>query len=159
MEGKKMKKTEMRILLAAAIFLANLAGCAVRREGNPMPLYQPGDENRSCFSLKAEIAQLQVDMLRLLPKTKKSSTNALWETEGVFFKMKYTQKVEFNAMRQRHNRLIIDAKEKGCDLGEVRAENIPSLEKSKKEAAKSRKETAKRKKETEKILKQQKGKS
>lgn len=148
-----MKKTEMRILLAA-IFLAGLAGCAVRvdREGNPMPLYQTGDEKRSCFSLKAEIAQLQVDMLRFLPKTKKSSTNALWETAGVFFKMKYTEKVEFNAMRQRHNRLLINAKEKGCDLGEVRAEDIPSLEKSKKEAAKS-------KKEAEKILKQQKGKS
>lgn len=155
-----MKKTEMRILLATAIFLAGLAGCAVRREGNPISYYQPGDENRSCFSLKAEIAQLQVDMLRLLPKTNKSSTtNALWETSGVFFKMKYTQEVEFNAMRQRHNRLLINAKEKGCDMGEVRAEDIPSLEKNKGEAAKSRQEAAKRKKETEKTLKQQKGKS
>jgi hypothetical protein len=62
-------------------------------------------------------------------------------------------------MRQRHNRLLIDAKEKGCDMGEVRAEDIPSLEKNKGEAAKSRQEAAKRKKETEKILKQQKGKS
>jgi hypothetical protein len=151
-----VKKTEMRIMLATAIFLAGLAGCAVRREGNPIPYYQQGDNDRSCYSLKAEIAQLQVDMLRLLPKTKKTSTTAaLWETSGAFYKMKYTQQVEFNAMRQRHNRLLIDAKEKNCDMGEVRADDIPSLEKNKDEAAKSRQEAAKRKKEAERILKQQ----
>jgi hypothetical protein len=169
LEGNKMKKIEMIILLVAAIFLAGLAGCTVRmdREGHPITYYQPGDEDRTCFSLKTEIAQLQIDMLRLLPKTKKTSTtNALWETSGVFFEMDYTQKVEFNAMRQRHNRLLIDAKEKGCDMGEIRAEDIPSLEKNKEEAAKSRQEAAKHKieaekhkKETEKALKQQKGKS
>ena len=53
------------LLLACSVLLAGCAG----REANPIPIYMPGDENRSCPALKAEIAQLQVDMARLLPKT------------------------------------------------------------------------------------------
>ena len=45
------------------------------------------------------------------------------------------EKIEFEAMRQRHNRLLVYAAEKGCDFGAVRAERIPSLE-ERKEAAK-----------------------
>ncbi len=122
-------KTTLNILLICAIFNAGCAG----RAANPIAAYLPGDENRSCTALEAEIAQLQVDMQRILPKTDKGLTNALWATAGVFLivpfffmDLKDAEKVEFEAMRQRHNRLLIYAAEKGCDFGEVRAERIPS---------------------------------
>jgi len=128
-----------------------IAGCA-GREANPMPVYLPGDENRSCKGLKAEIAQLQVDMARLLPKTNKGLTNALWAAGGClvivpffFMDLKGSEKIEFDAMRQRHNRLLVYSAEKGCDMSGVRTEKIPSLKEQKKEA--------------KKILKQQKEES
>lgn len=125
------------LTLSFAIFSAGCAG----REANPITAYLPGDENRSCTALKAEVAQLQVDMARLLPKTDKGLTNALWAVGGVFFivpfffmDFKDAEKIEFDAMRRRHNRLLIYAAEKDCDFGEVRAERIPSLKEQKKKA-------------------------
>ncbi len=127
------------LVLAFAIFFAGCAG----RTANPIPVYLPGDENRSCAGLKAEIAQLQVDMARILPKTDKGLTNALWAIGGVlvivpffFMDLKDAEKIEFEAMRGRHNRLLVYAAEKGCDMGGVRAERIPNLKERKKEAKK-----------------------
>ena len=144
------------LLLACSVFFAGCAG----REANPIPIYMPGDENRSCTALKAEIAQLQVDMQRLLPKTDKGLTNALWATAGVFFivpfffmDLKGAEKIEFDAMRQRHNRLLVYAAEKSCDFGEVKAERIPSIEERKAAAKKAKKEagSTKTKEETKTI--------
>ncbi len=123
------------LTLVVSIFLAGCAG----REANPIPVYLPGDENRSCGGLKAEIAQLQVDMARMLPKTDKGLTNALWATAGVFFivpfffmDFKDAERIEFDAMRKRHNRLLVYAAEKNCDMVGIRAEKIPSMEERKK---------------------------
>jgi len=55
-----MKKL-LCILLAVSVFYTGCAG----REANPIPAYLPGDENRSCQALKAEMAQIQADMQRL----------------------------------------------------------------------------------------------
>ncbi len=130
-----MKKTILNVLICFSIFFAGCAG----REANPVPVYLPGDEKRSCEGLKAEIAQLQVDMARLLPKTDKGLTNTLWAVGGVvaivpffFMDLKDAEKIEFDAMRRRHNRLLVYAAEKGCDMSGVRAEKIPSAEESKK---------------------------
>ena len=130
-----MKKTALNILMCVSIFFAGCAG----REANPIAVYLPGDEKRSCEGLKAEIAQLQVDMARLLPKTDKGLTNALWAVGGViaivpffFMDLKDAEKIEFDAMRRRHNRLLVYAAEKGCDMGGVRAERILSAEERKK---------------------------
>jgi len=144
------------LLLAYSILLAGCAG----REANPCAAYLPGDENRSCAALQAEVAQLQVDMQRLLPKTDKGLTNALWATAGVFvifpfffMDFKDAEKIEFEAMRVRHNRLLIYAAEKECDFGEVRAERIPSIEERKEQAKKAKKEAGntKTKEETKTI--------
>ncbi len=120
----------------------SLPGCA-GREANPIPAYLPGDEKRSCSALQAEVAQLQADMQRLLPKTDKGLSNALWATAGVFFiipfffmDMKGAEKIEFDAMRNRHNRLLVYAAEKGCDFGEVKMERIPSAKEHKQEQKK-----------------------
>lgn len=130
-------------VLICSIFLAGCAG----REANPIPVYMPGDENRSCSALQAEVAQLQADMQRLLPKTDKGLTNALWAAGGVFLivpfffmDFKDAEKIEFDAMRQRHNRLLVYAAEKECDFGEVRAERIPSAAERKELAKKAKKE-------------------
>jgi len=116
------------------------AGCA-GREANPIPVYLPGDENLSCTALKTEIAQLQVDMQKLLPKTDKGLTNTLWAAGGVvcivpffFMDLKDAEKIEFDAMRRRHNRLLVYAAEKGCDMSGIRAEKIMSAKEEKSEA-------------------------
>lgn len=134
-------KNSICLLLCISLILTGCAG----REANPIAAYLPGDENRSCTALKAEVSQLQVDMARLLPKTDKGLTNALWATAGVFLiipfffmDMKDAEKIEFDAMRRRHNRLLVYAAERNCDFGEVRTERIPSFE-ERKEAAKKRK--------------------
>jgi hypothetical protein len=138
-----MRKT-ISLVLIAAVFNAGCAG----RQANPIAAYLPGDENRSCPALKAEVAQLQVDMQRLLAKTDKGLTNALWATAGVFFivpfffmDFKDAEKIEFDAMRKRHNRLLVYAAEKDCDFGEVTAERIPSIKERKEAAKKAKKET------------------
>ncbi len=87
-------------------------------------------------------------MARMLPKTDKGLTNALWATAGVFFivpfffmDFKDAEKIEFDAMRRRHNRLLVYAAEKNCDFGEVKAERIPSIEERKAAAKKAEKKT------------------
>jgi len=133
---KRLKKQIVWVL----VYVIFWAGCA-GREANPIPVYLPGDENRSCPGLKSEVAQLQADMARILPKTDKGLTNALWAIGGVlvivpffFMDLKDAEKIEFDAMRQRHNRLLVYAAEKGCDMGGIRAERIPSLKEQKKKA-------------------------
>lgn len=123
------------LLLIVSVFLTGCAG----REANPIPVYLPGDNERSCEVLVAEIAQLQADMQRILPKTNKGVTNTLWATAGVFFivpfffmDLKGAEKIEFDAMRARHNRLLLICADKGCDMTGVRSERIPSAEERKK---------------------------
>jgi hypothetical protein len=126
------------VILCPVIFFAGCAG----REPRPISVYQPGDENRSCESLKGEVVQLQKDMEALLPHTDKLGSNALWAGTGIFtlgigfffMDLKDTEKVEFEAMRQRHNKLLDYLKSKNCDVNDIKAEPIPSLEYRKKEA-------------------------
>ena len=133
----QMKKTILNIFVTTIIFIASCAG----RQANPIPVYMPGDENRSCGGLKAEVAQLQVDMARILPKTDKGLTNALWAVGGVvaivpffFIDLKDAEKIEFEAMRQRHNRLLVYAAEKDCDMMGIRAEKIGTAKEERKKA-------------------------
>ena len=139
-----MKKT-VCLLLSVSIFLSGSAGCA-GREANPIPAYLPGDNERSCPVLVGEIAQLQVEMQRLLPKTNKGVTNTLWATAGVFLivpfffmDLKDAEKIEFEAMRTRYNRLLLICAGKGCDMTGVRAERIPSAKEMKKMNKKAKK--------------------
>jgi len=131
------------LILVVSIFLVGCAG----REANPIPAYLPGDNERSCEVLVAEIAQLQADMQRLLPKTNKGVTNTLWATAGVFLivpfffmDLKDAEKIEFDAMRTRHNRLLLICADKGCNMTGVRAERIPSVKEAKEMAEKMKKE-------------------
>lgn len=145
-------KQSICIILTVAIFIAGCAG----REANPIPAYLPGDDTRSCQALKAEIAQLQADMNRLLPKTSKGVSNALWATAGVFLivpfffmDLKGAEKIEFEAMRTRHNRLLIIAADRDCDMTGVTAKRIPSVEERKAELKRLKKEKKSTNKEGE----------
>ena len=79
-----MNDSVIKLVSCLLIFVILVSGCA-GRTANPVPVYLPGDENRSCQSLQAEIAQLESDMNRILPETNKFGTNALLFTAGVFF--------------------------------------------------------------------------
>lgn len=107
------------LLLIVSVLLTGCAG----REANPVQMYYPGDENRSCQALLTEMAQIQKDMDILRPKTDKFVTNALWATAGVFLifpfffmDMKDAEKIEYDAFARRYNRLLILAAEKNCDM-------------------------------------------
>ena len=132
----------MSLLLTCTILLAGCAG----REANPIPAYLPGDNTRSCEVLTAEIAQLQSDMQRILPKTNKGVSNTLWATAGVFLivpfffmDLKDAEKIEFDAMRTRHNRLLLICADRGCDMTGVRAERVSSVEEAKEMAKRAKK--------------------
>ena len=43
----------------------------------------------------------------------------------------FLEKIEFEAMRQRHNRLLILAADKNCNMSGVTTERIPSIEERK----------------------------
>lgn len=135
-------------------FVVILVGCA-GRQPEPVSAYMPGDENLSCDSLEQQISTLQKDMLALLPKTDKTVINTLWNIGGtvasnttpvgmatyLFINMKDAERIEYEAFRRRHNRLLLIAESKNCDMGDVMAEPIPSLAERKamgKEAKKSK---------------------
>jgi chromosome segregation ATPase len=151
----------IRVMVACSVLLAGCAG----RTANPIAPYLPGDENRSCEGLKVEISQLQADMQQILPKTDKGLTNALWAAGGVFvivpfffMDLKDAEKVEFEAMRTRHNHLLVYAVEKDCDMTGVRAERILSpaeIKEQMKKTKKINKEIAKIEREIKKNLKAQ----
>ena len=129
-------KNMLRIVLSFAVFLGGCMG----REPNPVPLEKPGDESRSCESLKSEVVQLQKDMLEILPKTDKFGTNAVLATTGVllivpffFMDLKDAEGIEFEAMRQRNNHLLELLKNKHCDVSDIMAQPIPPLEQQKEE--------------------------
>ncbi len=134
------------LVLAVSVFYTGCAG----REANPIPAYLPGDENKSCASLNAEMALMQSEMQRLLPKTNKVATNTLWAVAGVFLivpfffmDLKEAEKIEYDAFRARYNRLLIIASEKNCDLSGMSAHALPSYDEQKAIAEKVNKEISK----------------
>ena len=134
-----MKET-LCLLLVISVFMSGCGG----REANPVQIYRPGDETRGCVSLKMEMAQLESDMQRILPKTDKSGTNLLCGAAGVFLivpwffmDFKGADKIEFDAMRNRFNYLLTIAAEKECPIAEIEA--IPSDEELKKRIAEEKK--------------------
>jgi len=106
-------------VLAVLLFIVGCGG----RQANPIPIYRPGAEQSACPGLKAEMAQLESDMQRILPKTDKSGTNILCGVAGAFvivpwffMDFKGADKIEFDAMRNRYNYLISLAAERKCNM-------------------------------------------
>ncbi len=113
-----MRKSVIILLLPGLM----LGGCG-GRQANPIPTHRPGDTNRGCESLNVEMTQLHADMERILPKTDKTGTNLLCGAAGVFLivpwffmDFKGADKIEFDAMRNRHNYLLSLYADKNCDM-------------------------------------------
>lgn len=113
-----MKNLTIYVLIIAVFFV----GCG-GRVANPILVYMPGDEKRSCGSLQAEMAQIQSDIARMLPQSDKFGYNALCVVGGVlvivpffFMDLKDAEKIEIEALRRRYNRLSIIASEKDCEV-------------------------------------------
>lgn len=140
-------------MIIVSVFLTGCAG----REANPVQMYYPGDENRSCQALITEMAQIQKDMDILRPKTDKFVSNALWATAGVFLifpfffmDMKDAEKIEYDAFARRYNRLLILAAEKNCDITGLPTEPEMTLE-EKVQKAKAEKEASETKDSTPEV--------
>lgn len=88
----------------------------------------PGDESKSCRLLKAEIAQIEAEVIT---KQNQKSTKDFWNTAefiGGFFliipwffmDVKGAEQAEAEALKIRANRLAMIAADKNCDLTGVK---------------------------------------
>ena len=111
----------MRVLLcvtcAVVVFVAGCAG----REAHPVAIYQPGDDQRGCESLKGELSQCQAEIDRLKPKSDKTARNVICAVTGCFvifpwflMDLRNAEKTELAAMVRRHDYLKGLAADKGC---------------------------------------------
>ena len=82
---------------------------------NPIAVYLPGDENKSCASLKAEIANIDKQIIRKqAQKSKQEGENILWFITGwllivpwFFMDLKENEKSEINALQARKDALLV----------------------------------------------------
>ena len=122
------------ILLASTLLLTSCAG----RDPRPVETSQSGDSEKSCQALETEMANIESDILERFPKSDKSGSNTGLGIAGVFlivpwFFMDFSKadEIEVSALIQRHNHLLITAKDKEC---ETERERIPTLEEMKRKA-------------------------
>lgn len=107
--------------IAVTFAAVMLVGCA-GRAANPVMVQQYGDNAKSCQGLEFEMAQIESEVQRLVPDTKKAGKNVALGVAGVLFLvplffMDFSQaeQIEVNAYRQRYNHLAILAIDKGCE--------------------------------------------
>lgn len=88
--------------IAAAVLLAGCAG----RAANPVMVQQYGDHAKSCQALELEMASIDTEVQRLVPKTEKTGKNVALGAVGAFlivpwFFMDFSQaeQVEVNGRR------------------------------------------------------------
>ena len=108
--------------IAFVMAAAMLVGCG-GRSANPVASYQPGDEQRSCTGLQAEIASNEQEIIRLLPYENAAGKNVALGVAGVFFivpfffmDFKDAEELEIRALRQRNQRLREIAYNNECSL-------------------------------------------
>lgn len=101
---------------------AMVVGCG-GRSANPIASYQPGDEQRSCTGLQAEIASNEQEIIKLLPYEDATGKNVALGVTGFFLivplffmDFKDAEELEIRAYRQRNQRLREIAYNNGCSL-------------------------------------------
>jgi len=114
-----MKKLICTLLICSII----VTGCAGSNP-NPVNIYRPGDEKKSCSSLKATITLIdkQIEVKRVR-QTEKAYGNAACAITGFFIivpwffmDLKGAEQVEIDALQQRKEALNIIAIEKDCEF-------------------------------------------
>lgn len=117
-----------RCFIVALLLIS--VGCA-GHQGNPIMSHQFGDWERSCRALEAELNNLDHGMRTLFQKTDKTGKNIGLGVAGLFLivpaffmDFKNGERVEYEAMRERYNYLLIIAAEKDCKA----AFNRPPIE-------------------------------
>ena len=133
-------KTILNILLCVSIFLSGCAGA----DPNPVAIYLAGDENKSCASLKAEIANIDKQIaLKKSQKSSQESTNVILGITGFFvlvpwffMDLKENEKAEIDALQQRKDALLVIAAEKNCDMGGIGINTTEDFEEQKPELGK-----------------------
>lgn len=106
------------VLLICSISLVGCAGQAA----NPIAVYRPGDENKSCNTLGAELLGIDKQITQKKEQnSKKESRNMLYFITGFiilvpwfFMDLKESEQVEINALQQREGALKIIAADKNC---------------------------------------------
>lgn len=125
-----------KALLVVSIAITLSVGCA-GRAANPVMIQQYGDDKKSCQAIEREIAFIQGEMQRLVPKTEKTGKNVVLGVTGAIFlvplffmDLSQAEQMEVDAYRQRYNHLLILAGEKKCgfDKTEVAPFTKPSEE-------------------------------
>ncbi len=111
-----------RIPLLIFVGLFMLQACG-GRSPNPIVQYRPGDEERSCSGLKAEIAHNETEIIKLLPKESAVGKNVVLGVTGFFFLVplffmdfKDAEAIEIQAYRRRNLWLGEVAGSKKCSL-------------------------------------------
>lgn len=110
-----------RIVCAMLIVSITFVGCA-GTDPNPIAVYLPGDEEKNCSVLKAEIANIDKQITRKqAQKKKQEGDNILWFVTGwllivpfFFMDLKENEKPEIDALELRKDALIVIAADKDC---------------------------------------------
>jgi hypothetical protein len=106
-------------LIIAVVFVTGCAG----RAANPVAVNQYGDTVKSCKAIESELSFIDAEVTRLIPASEKTGKNVALGVAGWFlivpwFFMDFSQaeQQEINALRHRHNHLVILAGEKNCEM-------------------------------------------
>lgn len=113
-----MKKTVLLVSLLASLTL----GCAGKTP-NPIPQYQPGDEQRTCEMIKLEIADNEASIMKLVPQQNKTGKNVALGVAGAVFLVPLffmdfsdAERIEVEAYQRRNNYLRVLANQKDCGI-------------------------------------------
>lgn len=127
-----MASNQSIYFLATTLLIFSLAGCS-GRDAHPIPVIQPGDQERYCAGIARELDFIEGEIWRLVPQSQKTAKNITLGIAGYFllvpwFYMDLTraEQVEIEAYRQRYNRLLNIAFDKNCGFDRRKIPDIPS---------------------------------
>ena len=114
-----MKRT-VCVMLVVSISLMSCAG----NDPRPIAAYLPGDDNKNCSALRAEIANIDKQIIRKESQRKKQEgENVLWFITGwflivpwFFMDLKENEKAEITALEARKDALLVLAAQKDCEF-------------------------------------------
>lgn len=99
---------------------ALVVGCA-GRTASPVAVTQTNDINKSCELLDIEMSQIENNIQRLIPESKKAGKNVALGITGLvvwpawlFMDLSSAEKQEINAYRQRYDHLSNLSRQKHC---------------------------------------------